>query len=186
MGLTERSTRLGHGALTERVELLLAEPVEILVRRQLLHGGQWELDSVEVGVERALGRPGVDVDHRRDLLRDAIGDRVAGSSGAAVHGEHDGGACRLDRLADRVDVVGHRDRGAIGVGRLEPGQRQRRDVVAVRTERGGDLVPRPRAEPEPWNEDDRCGAHSSTLPDLMGLRPRSGRLQGSSRSETRE
>ena len=30
--------------------------------------------------------------------------------------------------------------------------------MAGRTERGGDLVPRPRAEPEAGNQDDRCGA----------------------------
>ena len=166
MRLAQRRARLGHGALPEGLELLLGEPVEILRVRQLIRRGQRVLDGGELGVERALRRPGVDVDHCRDLLRDAIGDRIAGSAGATVHGEHDRSARRLDRLADRVDVVGHRDRRAIGVGRLETGQRQRGDVVTVGAERGGDLVPRPRAEPEPGNEDDRCGAHSSTLPDV--------------------
>ena len=72
-----------------------------------------------------------------------------------MHGEHDGTPRRRHRLADRVDVVGERDRGPVGVGRLEAGQRQRRDVVTVGAEGGGDLVPRPRAEPEPGNQDDR-------------------------------
>jgi hypothetical protein len=68
-----------------------------------------------------------------------------------VDGEYDGSARRLDRLADGVDVVGERDLRAVGVGRLETGQRQRRDFVTVGAERRDDLVPRPSAQPEAWN-----------------------------------
>ena len=68
-----------------------------------------------------------------------------------------------DRLEDRVDMVGHGDRGSVGIGRLETGERQRGDVVAVVTQHVGDLVPRPGAEPEPGNENDRCGRHAAIL-----------------------
>ena len=143
--------------------------------------GKRLLDGVEVGIERTLRRSGVDVDHGRDLLGDAVARAVAGGPGPAVHGEHDGSPRRPDRLADRVDVVRHGDGGAVGVSRLETGQRQRGDVVAVGTQRGGDLVPRPRAEPEPRNQDNRCASHSSTLAALSPSRAR----KSASASQTR-
>src|SRR5262249_34229409 len=116
-----------------------------------------QLDTVEVGIHRA--RPGarVDVDHRRDLLGDAVARGVAGIAGSAVNGKDDGSVRRPDRVADRVDVIGQGNRGSGGVGRLEPGQRQRGDLVAVGPQRLGNLVPRPSTEPEPGDEDDRCG-----------------------------
>jgi hypothetical protein len=46
---------------------------------------------------------------------------------------------------------------------FEAGQRHRGDVMAVGTQRGGDLVPRPRTEPEPGNQDNRCGSHLRSL-----------------------
>ena len=166
--LAQHATRHGHGATPERLELLLGEPVEVLLRRELLPV-QWLLDGVEVGIQRGLARGGVDVDHRRDQLGDAVARDVAGEPRPAVHGEHDGTPGRLHRLADRVDVVGQRDRGTVGVDGLETGQRQRGDVVAVGAQRGGDLVPRPRAQPEPGNQDDRCVRHA--------LDPRGGHRQ---------
>ena len=166
MRLSERSAGLRDGTLPERLELLLGEPVEVLLFRERLGRRQRVLDAVELWIERALRRTGVDVDHRRDLLRDAVGNGVAGSSGPTVHGENDGSTCRRHRVADRVDVIRHRDRRAVGVGRLEARQRQRRDLVAVGTQRVGNLVPRPRAEPEARYEDDRCARHSATLSDV--------------------
>jgi len=80
-----------------------------------------------------------------------------------MHGEDDGPARRLDRLADRVDVVGQADRGPIRIGRLETRKRERGDVVTVGPQRGGDLVPRPRPEPEPRNKDHRWSRHPTTL-----------------------
>jgi hypothetical protein len=74
-----------------------------------------------------------------------------------VDGEDDRGVRRADRLDDRVDVVRQGDPGSVGIGRLEAGQGQRRDVVAVGAKRGGDFLPRPGAEPEAGNQDDRCG-----------------------------
>jgi hypothetical protein len=79
-----------------------------------------------------------------------------------VYGEDDWSARRSDRIADRFDVVRHGDFGSVGIGRLEPGERYRGDLVAVGTQRGGDFVPRPRAEPEPGDQDDRCG-HAGIL-----------------------
>jgi hypothetical protein len=32
---------------------------------------------------------------------------------------------------DGLDVIGHGDRGAVGIGRFEAGERQGRDIVAV-------------------------------------------------------
>ena len=117
----------------------------------------------EAGVHRADPRSGVDVHHGRDSLGDPVARGVACEPGAAVHGEHDGSLRSADRVADRDDVVSHGDRGSVGVGGLETGQRHGRDVVAVATQRGHDLVPRPRAEPEPGNKDNRCGSHSEIL-----------------------
>ncbi len=161
--LAQDAARLRNRSPPKGLELLLAEPVEVLLVRELLLGGQGHLDAIEVGVHCADPRGGVDIHHGRDPVGEPVARGIAGEPGAAVHGEHDGSPRRLDRLADRVDVVRHGDRGSVGVGRLEAGQRHRGDVVAVGTQRGGDLVPRPRAEPEPGNQDDRCGSHSSTL-----------------------
>jgi hypothetical protein len=82
-----------------------------------------------------------------------------------VNREHDRRVLAANGLDDRVDMVGERDRRAVGVGRFEPGQRDRSNVVAVGSKRGGDLVPGPRAEPEAGDEDDRCRGcvHRQTL-----------------------
>ena len=160
--LAQHATRHGHGAMSERLELFLGESIHVLLRRELLPV-QWLLHGVEVGIQRGLARSGVDVDHRRDQLGHAVARHVAGEPRAAMDGEHDRPPRRPHRLADRVDVVGQRDRGAVGVDRLETGERQRGHVVAVGAQRGGDLVPRPRAEPEPGDQDDRCVRHGSTL-----------------------
>jgi hypothetical protein len=80
-----------------------------------------------------------------------------------VDREHDGCFRGHDRVDDCSDVVRHGDLRSIGVDRLETGQRQRGDLVAVGAQQRGDLIPRPGPEPEPGHEDDRCGRH---VPDL--------------------
>src|SRR5207344_1610589 len=80
-------------------------------------------------------------------------------------------------LTDGIDVVGEPDGCAVGLGRLETGQGQRRDVVTAGTEGGGDVVPRPCAEPESRNEDNRCTGYAPTLragTDASGAPCRSG------------
>ena len=171
-GVAQDTARLRDRPLPERLELLLAEPVEVLLRRELIPR-QRLLRTIEVGSERRDARGGVDVHHRRDPLGDSVARDVAGEAGPAVHGEHDGTICRLDRLADRVDVVGQADRGPIGIGRPETGQRERGDVVAIGAQEVGDLVPRPRPEPEPGNQDDRWSRHASTLGAGTDIRPSS-------------
>src|SRR2546430_4948504 len=94
---------LRYGPLPERLQLLRGEPCEVLLRRELLQRGHWLLDAAEVGVERALRWTGVDVHHRRDLLRDTVGDRIPTGTGTAVHREHDRAARRIHRIADRTD-----------------------------------------------------------------------------------
>ena len=74
--------------LAKGVELVGADAVQVLV--EVLPGRQRQLDALEAGIERRRRRAGVDVDHRRDLLGDPVARGVAGSAGAAVHGEHDG------------------------------------------------------------------------------------------------
>jgi len=48
------------------------------------------------------------------------------------------------------------------------------DVVPVGAQGSGDLVPRPRAEPEPGNQDNRCGVHSPNLGSATDIRVRDG------------
>ena len=51
----------------------------------------------------------------------------------------------------------------IGGMRSRPGSVSAVTSWPVGAQRVGDLVPRPRAEPEPGNQDDRCGSHSAIL-----------------------
>ena len=60
--------RLRNGPLPKRLELLLAEPVEVLVRRELLRRGQGHLDAVEVGFD---ARPSPGRSRRRPSPRSA-------------------------------------------------------------------------------------------------------------------
>lgn len=68
----------------------------------------------------------------------------------------DGG---LDGRLDGIDMVRQVDARTIlgGRARLEPGQGEGRDVVAVGPEPGGDVVPGPGTEPEAGDEDDVGG-----------------------------
>ena len=161
--LAEDTARLRHRALPECLELLVAEPVQVLLLGELLRRRQRELDALEVGIHCADARAGVDVDHRCDQIRDTVARGVARESGTAVHGEHGRTSCRSHRLADRFDVIRQRDRGAVGLGGLESGKRYRRRLVALLKESGDDLVPRPGAEPEAGDEDDRSRRHASIL-----------------------
>src|SRR5437764_12343780 len=79
--LAQHAARLGHGPLPEGVELVLTEPVEVLLVRQLLGRGQRLSDAVEVGVERTCRGAGVDVDHGRDPIGHAVAGGVAGAAG---------------------------------------------------------------------------------------------------------
>src|SRR4029450_1383169 len=159
--LTQDRRRLGHRPLPEGLELVGAQTVEVLI--EFPPRGERFLDSVDVRVERARPRAGVDIDHRREFLWHAVARAVAGDTGATVHGKHDGSPRGHHRLADRVNVVGQRDRGTVGIHRLETGQRDRGDVTPVGAEGGDDVLPRPLSEPEPRNEDDRYGSHAPTL-----------------------
>jgi hypothetical protein len=69
------------------------------------------------------------VDHRCDLVRDLVGDLVAGSFGAAVDGEDHWRPCRFNRCADRIDVFRKCDSRPIGVDRHETGKLHRSDVM---------------------------------------------------------
>ena len=133
-GLAKDGTGDRDGALAERRLLLLGEAVEVLLRGDLVPDHRL-LDVLEVRVERRLPGRGIDVDHRGDPLRDPVARRVAAEPGRAVDGEDDRDVRGLDRGDDRIDVVREGDRRPVGVGRLEPGQRQRGDVVAVGAER---------------------------------------------------
>ena len=82
------AARFRNRPLPEGLELLLAEPVEVLLRRELLPRHRL-LRALEVGVERRDARGGVDVDHRGDPLGHPIARDVAGEAGSAVYGEHD-------------------------------------------------------------------------------------------------
>ena len=64
-GLAE-DARLRHRPPLEGLELLLAEPVEVLLRLELLLRGNGISDALEVGVHRPDPRAGIDVDHGRD------------------------------------------------------------------------------------------------------------------------
>ena len=134
------TTRLGHGALLERRQLLLGEPGEVLPLGEGLRRRHREVLLGRLRIGLALAGAGVDIDHGRDLLRDAVGDGIARCAGAAVHGEHDRPTRSRDRVADRVDMVGEGDRRSVGVHRLEARQCQRRDLVSVGSEGGGALV----------------------------------------------
>ena len=100
---TQNAAGLRHGAAAERRELLLAQAVEVLA--ELVPRRERELGVRKARVERCGRRAGVDVDHRRDPLRQAVARGVARSPGAAVHGEHDGTLRGRERAADRVDVI---------------------------------------------------------------------------------
>jgi hypothetical protein len=75
-----------------------------------------------------------------------------------THQDDRRGGC-VDQRDDGSDVLGQADAGAIGVRRPDARQRHCHDVVAVRLQRRRDVVPRPRAEPETGNQDDRHTAH---------------------------
>ena len=87
-GLAQDTTGLRDRAPAERLLLLLAEPVEVLLGGDLLPRERL-LIAVEVGIEGWDPRGGVDVDHRRDRTVDPIARDVAREPGPAVHGEHD-------------------------------------------------------------------------------------------------
>ena len=168
----DERARLRHRTLAERRELRLAEAVEVLL---LGHGRPVHrlLDLGEVGIERTDARCRVDVDHRDDVLGNAVARGIPGEARGAVEREDDRAPGGDHGVADCIDVVGERDVRAVGVLRLEAGERDRRDVVAVRSKRFGNLVPCPGAEPETGNENNRCGAHGLCLPLRRGI-PGSG------------
>src|SRR5262249_13980509 len=106
--LTNGCARLRERSRTEGLLLLVAQPVQILLRLDLLPDER-HLDALEARVEWAGRRSRVDVDHRRDSFGNAIARRVARCAGAAVYSQHGGCARRLHRFANRVDVVRERD-----------------------------------------------------------------------------
>src|ERR671919_1215220 len=93
--LSQCRARLGNGPPPERLELLLGEPVEVFLVLELLPRGKGLLDGVEVGIERARRRTGVDVHHGRDLLGDAVARGVAGGAGPAVSASTTGAPAAL-------------------------------------------------------------------------------------------
>lgn len=142
--------------------MLLSEPVEALLgldRRPV----ERLLGAPEGRVERADPGRTVDVHDGGKSLGHPVARSVAGEAGRAVNDEDDGCVVRADRPTDRLDVVGEGDRRPVRVGRLEAGQGDRGDVVAVGPEQVGDLVPRPGPEPEAWDENDRRGAAVSPV-----------------------
>ena len=154
----EQAGGLRHGAFAEGGELLLGEAVEVLLRLDLVPDHRL-LVALEPRIEGALAGCRVDVHDRRDPLRDDVAGGIAREAGRAVERQHRGRRSRAEGPDDRVDVVRERDAGTVGVLRLEPGQREGGDVVAVGPQQRGDLVPRPRAEPEARDQDDRCARH---------------------------
>ena len=150
--LAQGRARLRHGPLPEGRQLLVAEAFQAAAASfQLRPRGQRQLGRTEGGVQRAGRRPGIDVDHSRELAGDPVTRRVAGNTCPAVHGEHCRDALHGYRLADRLDVVGQGDRRPVGVRGLQSGEGDRGDVMAVGAQRGDDIVPRPGAEPESGN-----------------------------------
>lgn len=147
--LAQGRTRLRHGPLPEGRQLLAAEALQAAAACfQLWPRGQRQLGRFEGGVQRVGRRPGIDVDHSRELVGNAVARGVARNTCPAVHGEHNRRAFRGHRLADRLDVVGQGDRRPVGVRGLQSRQRDRGDVMAVGTQRGDNIVPRPGAKPE--------------------------------------
>jgi len=143
---------LGHGPSAEGRQLLVAEAFQAAAARlQLRPRGQRQLGRVEGGVQRVGRRPGIDVDHGCEPVRNAVARSVARNTCPAVHREDHRGALRGHRPADRLDVVGQGDLRAVGVRGLQSRQRDRGDVVAIGAQRGGDVVPCPGAEPESRN-----------------------------------
>ena len=63
---------------------------------------------------------------------------------------------------------------AVRVGGLEPREGERGDVVAVGAQGRGDLVPRPCAQPEARNQDDRCTLHGRILWRWLRQQPVTG------------
>ena len=159
---------LRHRALAEGGELLLGEAVEVLLRLDLVPDHRL-LVAREARIEGALAGCRVDVDHRRDQLRDDVARGIAGEPRRAVEREHGRRRAAHEGVDDRVDVVREGDAGPVRVLRLEPGQRQGGDVVAVGPQQRGDLVPRPRAEPETRDQDDRCARHVVAPPVLVSV-----------------
>jgi hypothetical protein len=147
--LAQGRTRLRHGPFPEGRQLFAAEACQAAAACfQLRPRGQRQLSRVEGGVQRVGRRPGIDVDHSRELVGNAVARGVARNTCPAVHGEHSRRAFRGHRLADRLDMVGQGDRRPVGVRGLQSRQRDRGDVMTVGTQRGDDIVPRPGAEPE--------------------------------------
>ncbi len=118
--VAEDAARDRHGALAEGRLLRVGEAVEVLLRVDLLPDHR--LVTLLRRVEWRLSRRRVDVDHRRDPLRDAVARRIAAEPGRAVDDEDAGAVRGLDRGDDRVDVVREGDRRPVGLGRSEPGQ----------------------------------------------------------------
>src|SRR5574338_404895 len=156
--LANQRARHRHGAITEPLHLLLAEPIEVLLGLDLLPDHRL-LDASEVGIERALARGSVDVDDRRDVIGAPVAGGVAAEAGRAVEDEHDRRVRGAHGIADGIHMVGERDLGPVGIGRFETGQGQRGDIVSLAPQDGGDLVPRPGTQPEAGYQDDRRARH---------------------------
>ncbi|MCD9197579.1 hypothetical protein [Aeromicrobium wangtongii] len=77
-----------------------------------------------------------------------MGNRAGTEVGELGVGEVVG---RVHEVDDRGHVLGQPDAGAVGVDRLQTGQRHGGDVVPDGLESGDDAVPRPGAEPETGN-----------------------------------
>ena len=102
--ITQRRSGLRHREVTEALQVLAAEPLEVLLP-ELRVRAERQLRVGEVGVERAGGRRRVDVDQPRNPRGQTIARRVANHARTAVDDQHDRHVRRLDRGTDRGDVV---------------------------------------------------------------------------------
>ena len=104
------AARLGHRPLLERRQLLRGEPVEVFCLGEGLRRRHRQVWLGRLGVGLALAGAGVDIDHGRDLLRDAVGDGIARGARSRCARRARPDARRPHRVADRVDMVGEGDR----------------------------------------------------------------------------